>query len=260
MGKILKRSIEDRREGSVDEIRAWLYATIEAELQKDEAEIDEELIRECSELDAYLTGSECPVTEKEYQKALQQIQSKAAARQAERCGAQVISRKRERCKAIRVALIAAVIAVAMLSTIAVAAVSQGLIPAEFMYRTHQYATVEEAAEELELDILYPTAMPEGVKLEKVVLSAIGPSVYEVIFMTDQPTVCRISVKNEIVTDPATWQNTTKHEINGVNFYVLPLSDNELLAVGQQNGFEYQVSATNMQDLLVILNGIKPIVQ
>ena len=33
MGKILKRSIEDRREGSVDEIRAWLYATIEAELQ-----------------------------------------------------------------------------------------------------------------------------------------------------------------------------------------------------------------------------------
>ena len=248
MGKILKRSIEDRREGSVDEIRAWLYATIEAELQKDEAEIDEDLIRECSELDAYLTGSECPVTEKEYQKALQQIQSKAAARQAERCGAQVISRKRERCKAIRAALIAAVIAVAMLSTIAVAAVSQGLIPAEFMYRTHQYATVEEAADALELDILYPTAMPEGVKLEKVVLSAIGYDVYEVIFITNKPTECRMCVKNEVVTDPSTWQNTTMHEAGGITFYVLPLSDKEFLAVGQQNGFEYQITATNMQTM------------
>ena len=52
--------------------------------------------------------------------------------------------------------------------------------------------------------------------------------------------------------------TTKHEVNGVNFYVLPLSDNELLAVGQQNGFEYQITATNMQDLLVILNGMKEV--
>ena len=95
-------------------------------------------------------------------------------------------------------------------------------------------------------------------MEKIVLSAIGPSVYEVIFMTDQPSACRISAKNEIVTDPATWQNTTMHEINGVNFYVLSLSDNELLAVGQQNGFEYQITATNMQDLLVILNGMKEV--
>lgn len=258
MRKILKRSIEDRREGSVDEIRAWLYATIEAELQKDEAEIDEDLIRECSELDAYLTGSECPVTEKEYQKALQQIQSKAAARQAERCGARVLLPKKEKRRTVRTVLIAAAVAIVMLSTVAVAAISQGLFPAELMYRTHQYATVEEAADALELDILYPTQMPEGVGLEKIVLSAIGYNVYEIIFITNKPTECRMCVKNEVVTDPSTWQNTTQHETGGITFYVLPLSDKEFLAVGQQNGFEYQITATNMQDLLVILNGMKEV--
>ena len=243
-----------------EKLRAWLYATIEAELKKDEAEIDYELIRECSELDAYLTGSDTPMTEREYRNALQQIQAKAAERQAERCGAQVLLPKKEKRRTVRTVLIAAVVAIVMLSTVAVAAISQGLIPAEFMYRTHQYATVEEAAEALELDILYPTAMPEGVKLEKIVLSAIGPSVYEVIFMTDQPSACRISVKNEIVTDPATWQNTTKHEAGGITFYVLPLSDKEFLAVGQQNGFEYQITATNIEDLLVILNGMKQVIK
>ena len=256
MSKMINKKAADPAKDPPESIRAWLYATIEAELQKGEAEIDCELIRECSELDAYLTGSDSPITDKEYLCALQKIQSKAAEKQAQSCGAQVISRKRERFKAIRVALIAAVIAVVMLSTLAVAAISQGLIPAEFMYRTHQYTTVEEAAEALELDILYPTAMPEGVKLEKIVLSAIGPNVYEIIFITDKPTEYRMSVKNEILTDPATWQNTTKYEIGGVTFYVLPLSDKELLAIGQQNGFEYQITALNMQDLLVILNGMR----
>ena len=256
MSKLTNKKAADPAKDPPESIRAWLYATIEIELQKDEAEIDCELIRECSELDAYLTGSDSPITEKEYLCALQKIQAKAAEKQAQSCGAQVISHKRDRFKAIRVALIAAVITVVMLSTVAVAAISQGLIPAEFMYRIHLYTTVEEAAETLKLDILYPTAMPEGVALEKIVLSAIGPNVYEIIFITDKPTEYRISTKNEILTDPATWQNTTRHEINGVNFYVLPLSDNELLAVGQQNGFEYQITATNMEDLLVILNGMR----
>ena len=243
-----------------EKLRAWLYATIEAELKKDEGEIDYELIRECSELDAYLTGSDTPMTEREYHNALQQIQANAAERQAERCGARVLLPKKEKRRTVRTVLIAAVVAIVMLSTVAVAAISQGLFPAELMYRTHQYATVEEAADALELDILYPTQMPEGVELEKIVLSAIGYNVYEIIFITNKPTECRMSVKNEVVTDPSTWQNTTQHEANGITFYVLPLSDKEFLAIGQQNGFEYQITATNMEDLLVILNGIKPIVQ
>ena len=243
-----------------EKLRAWLYATIEAELKKDENEIDYELIRECSELDAYLTGSDTPMTEREYRNALQQIQAKATARQAERCGAQVILPHKAKRRTVRAALIAAVIAVVMLSTVAVAAISQGIIPAEFMYRTHQYATVEEAADALDLDILYPTQMPEDAELEKIVLSAIGPNVYEVIFITNKPTECRMSVKNEVVTDPSTWQNTTQYDINGITFYVLPLSGKEFLAIGQQNGFEYQITATNMEDLLVILNGMKQVIK
>ena len=239
-----------------EKLRAWLYATIEAELKKDESEIDYELIRECSELDAYLTGSDTPMTEREYHSALQQIQAKVAERQAERCGAQVLLPPKEKRRTVRTVLIAAVVAIVMLSTVAVAAISQGLFPAELMYRTHQYATVEEAADALELDILYPTQMPESVGLEKIVLSAIGYNVYEIIFITNKPTEYRMSVKNEVVTDPSTWQNTTQHEANGITFYVLPLSDKEFLAIGQQNGFEYQITATNMEDLLVILNGMR----
>ena len=239
-----------------EKLRAWLYAAIEAELKKDEGEIDYELIRECSELDAYLTGSDTPMTEREYRNALQQIQANAAERQAERCGARVLLPKKEKRRTVRTVLIAAAVAIVMLSTVAVAAISQGFFPVELMDRTHQYATVEEAADALELDILYPTQMPESVGLEKIVLSAIGYNVYEIIFITNKPTECRMSVKNEVVTDPSTWQNTTQHEAGGITFYVLPLSDKEFLAIGQQNGFEYQITATNMEDLLVVLNGMR----
>ena len=81
-------------------------------------------------------------------------------------------------------------------------------------------------------------------------------IYEVIFVTNKPNEYRISVKTETVTEPKNWQDATAHSVNGIMFYVLKLSENEYLAVGQQNGFEYQISAANIDNLLIILGGMK----
>ena len=256
MGKILKRIGDDRQKDPVEKLRAWLYATIEAETKKDETEIDYELIKECSDLDAFLTGSDSPMSEEEYGKALQQIQSRAAADRGEIAVASTPAQKKKRWSH-RAVIAAAAILMVMLSTTAALAISQGLSSSGLLSRKYQYACVEEAADELELDILYPTAMPVDVEIEKIVLSYSGAvSIYEVIFVTNEPNKYRISVKTEAVTDPEHWQNATAYDVNGITFYVLPLSDSEYLAVGHQNGFEYQVSATNMEDLLIILNGMR----
>ena len=256
MGKILKRTADERREVSLDELRAWLYATIEAETKKDEAEIDYELIKECSDLDAYLTGSDAPMSEEEYIRALRQIQSRVAVSREVLVDTGTPTRRKKRWS-FRVAVVAAAIVMVMLSTTAVFAISRALSFPEAFSRKYQYTSVQEAADELELDISYPTTMPEGLEIEKVVLSYSGNiDIYEVIFVTNKPNEYRISVKTETVTEPKNWQDATAHSVNGIMFYVLKLSENEYLAVGQQNGFEYQISAANIDNLLIILGGMK----
>lgn len=63
--------------GREAELRGYLYALIEQELEKGDA-ADEGLIRECSEYDAYLTGADTPLSEEEYQAAMVKIKSLAA--------------------------------------------------------------------------------------------------------------------------------------------------------------------------------------
>ena len=282
MGKISNRKMDDQPKDSAEKIRGWLYAIIENELNKDEEQIDYELIQECSDLDAYLTGNESPLSEEEYQQALQQIRSKTMTKQTESSNSKVVSPKKTKRWSIRVALVAAAVLVVMFSAITVAAISQGRSVSEFISAnikeflgldigdsiegenitlikgetTAEYSSIEEAVNALELDILYPTAMPKDAKVEKIILTNYGdPDIYTIVFIANKPDEYRFQISNEILTNPQNWQNATKHEINGVTFYMLPVNGG-YQAVAHQNGFEYQVFATNMDDLLIIVNEMK----
>ena len=283
MGKIPNRKMDCQPKDSTEEIRGWLYAIIEAELNKDEEQIDYELIQECSDLDAYLAGNESPLGEEEYQQGLQLIQSKTTVRHEENAGLSSPVLQKKKRWSVRVAIIAAAVLIVMFSTIAVVATSQGLSVADFISEnikkitsmkpgetiqgdkitlikgetTAEYSSVEEAIAALEVDILYPTTMPKDVKVEEIIMTHYGaPSIYKIIFITNKPDEYGISVNNEILTHPENWQHATKHEVNGIAFYVLTLSDGTYQAVGHQNGFEYQIFAANMDDLLTIVNGMK----
>lgn len=284
MGKIRNRKSDDRPERSVEELRGWLYRVIETELSKDESQIDYELIQECSDLDAYLTGTEIPLGDEEYKKALRQIQSKVETKGEGTTQKSTFPRRKKGRAAIRAAIIAAAVLVLMFSTISVVAVSQGLSPSEFISAhikeilemkpgdtikgeqitlikgetTATYSSPEEAVRALEVDILYPTVLPKDAKIKKVLVTNSGdPEFYEIIFVTDKTNEHRISVNNEILANPQNWPEATKHEINGITFYVLPRFGGHL-AVAHRNGFEYQIFSMNREDLLVILNGLQPI--
>ena len=61
-----------------DQIRAWLFAIIAAEIEKPEGQEDQELIDECLECEAYLSGSEIALSEEEYRTGLAEIKQRTA--------------------------------------------------------------------------------------------------------------------------------------------------------------------------------------
>ena len=61
-----------------DQIRVWLFAIINQELEKPEGQEDVELIGECLECEMYLVGSESTLTEMQYLAGLAEIKKRAA--------------------------------------------------------------------------------------------------------------------------------------------------------------------------------------
>lgn len=180
------------------------------------------------------------------------------------------------------ALVAAAILIMMFSAITVAAISQGRSVSEFISAnikeflgldtgnsiegesitlikgetTAEYSSVKEAVHALELNVLYPTSLPKGAKIERIILTNYGdPDIYNIIFIANKPEEFRFQISNEILTDPQNWQDATRYEISGVTFYILPINGG-YQAVAHQNGFEYQVFAANKDDLLIMINGMK----
>ena len=113
----------DPTNASDDQIRMWLFAIIDAELEKSDDEIDEELIRECSDCEAYLSHSNADITDAEYAAGLAKIKEKAEALKKKSQNEKIIVFKPRKRKVARKALviIAAVVATMILSVSVVAA-------------------------------------------------------------------------------------------------------------------------------------------
>ena len=175
-----------------EQIRAWLFAIIDQELDKPEGQEDTELIRECSECEMYLSGSENTLTEAQYLAGLAKIKQHTASMNEKKAHKPRVWRRLP-------ALLAAVLALIVLSAGAVAAASGspawefittniqeilGMSPGDTLESDKvtlvkgdlvaEYDSVEEALKAGGFEgILYPTELPEGVKIERVVYTNDG---------------------------------------------------------------------------------------
>lgn len=269
---------------SGEQIRGYLYAVIERELKKDESEIDYELIEECSDCDAYLTGSDVPLSEEEYQAAILKIKSLAKTGQ-ETGNAAKKTRVHPR-KRILLRILVAMLAVILLlgSSIVIILASQGETAYDFITayidkikqmkagdtleygnitlikgeERATYSSLEEAVASLDMDILYPTYLPDGIRVERVSVTYFGEkSGNRIQFITNDRLTCQYGINDRVISPPDQFFNPETYEVGGVTYYII-LSDEKYEATAVRNGFEYHIASTNHDTLIAIINGLKKI--
>jgi len=286
MGKSRKIDISrfDPTNASDDQIRLWLFAIIQAELEKDDAEIDQELIDECSDCEAFLSHSNPEITQEEYAIGLAKIKERAQAIQADSSNVTVQAKPKKR-HFMRVAVyfLAAALAIAILTVGTVAAFNSsaawefimtnikqivGMEPGDSLDGDKvtlvkgdlvaEYDSVEEALKAGGFEgILYPTKLPEGVKIERVVHTYdLDNEKYRLSFILNSNSVsyCVFNYENY---NMKTWNSKETLIINNREYIIAYMSDVKQYQSGYYyNGFEHIIMATNYDDLINILKSME----
>lgn len=274
----------DPTNASDDQIRAWLFAIIDIELEKNDDEIDEELIRECSDCEAYLSHSNADITDAEYAAGLAKIKEKAEALKKKSLNEKIIEFKPRKKQVVRrpLVIIAAVVATMILSVSVVAAfngtnawdfildnikriptmkpgdVIEGdritLVKGEI---AEEYDSVEEALKSEGFEgIFCPTVLPEGVKVEQITVYNWGNEKYELDFKFNSVDI-HYTISNYTVNNYDQMLNEEKYIVEDRTFYISPSYDGtKYYAYCYYNSFEYCVMCTEHDDLINILNNLK----
>ena len=274
----------DPTNASDDQIRLWLFAIIQAELEKDDAEIDQELIDECSDCEAFLSHSNPEITQEEYAIGLAKIKERAQAIQANGSNVTVQAKPKKR-HFMRVAayFLAAALAVAIFSVSVVAAFNDSaawefivehigwiwnanpgdaldngkvtLIKGEIVT---DYDSVEKALISEGINgVLLPTALPDSSKITRIIISHCGNGTqYAISFITDSSNISYEIYNYEFV-GLKNWETLEIKEVNGHTFYIVYIEAlNKYQAGCYHNGYEHVLSCTNYNDLTCIIYNIK----
>ena len=274
----------DPTNASDDQIRLWLFAIIQAELEKDDAEVDQELIDECSDCEAFLSHNNPEITREEYAIGLARIKAKAQATQAESPNVTVQTKpKRRRFMRGAVFILAATLAVTILSVSVVAAFNGsaawefimanikqivGMEPGESLHGEKvtlvkgdlvaEYDSVEDALKAGGFEgMLYPTAFPEGIRIERIIYTNVGTDEkyrLNFVFNTDHYSLRVFNYQSIQVDD---WNSAETFLVDNVRYTITYMSDvDQYQAICYYNGFDHIFIGPNYDDLISILNSME----
>lgn len=267
----------DPNNATDDQIRAWLFAIIEHELDKPEDQQDLELIYECSECEACLRGSESTLTKEQYLAGLAEIKQRAQGTNGKK------ARKPRICRRLGVLLVAA-LALIVLSVGAVAAVGGsaawecitssakqilGMDPGDTLENEKvtlikgdlvaEYDSVEQALKAGGFEgVLYPTELPEGVRIERVVESYVDKIQYHISFVFNTTLYSyRIISYDEASIENV--ESTKTQTFNNRIYHISYLSDvKQYQAACYHNGHEHIVMASNYDALINFINCLEEV--
>jgi len=230
---------------------------------------DTELICRCSErLDSLRENG---ITDEKFDSAINKAKATLGDNAASETEEQKSSRRKPRYVLKRIAIIAAAILIMLTSTVAIASAfgvdildyisrivrqdkGSEIVVGDFTFdnmgESKKYSSFEEMLEIENLDILYPTKLPEGVYINKVY--AFDDTVAEKtisVTTTDANILFSISIqyKKVFLVDRADEVLT----VNGIEFYI---RDN--YAMCYHNGDYYSIKADNYEDLILIIDNMK----
>ena len=258
----------------------WLCQIIDNETDKPEDEIDFALIGECSAYLRELSDKAAEATKEQKQRILQQI--KARHNQTATKSAKVL---RPSWKTARKAVGIAIAAVLLLTlTLSVIAKVNGYSSAwEYVTKNLQkiaglnagdrvndegitlikndgvvaYKSIEELLESEGLDIMYPSELPEGIHVTKILEQIISEE--HIIYcyqFTDENLFVLASTKQEIFLE-----NSEKYEsisTEEMMFCVEKAEEGGYQAVGYDGEYEYRIYCNDYDVLIKILNGMRKI--
>ena len=269
----------DPTNASVDSVRKWLFAIIDAELDKDPEERDYDLIEECSECERELPTEGAGMSEKELAVGLERI--KAHVSETEDKEIKIIKTKKKSKKSVRVIVILAAVISAMLLSVTVAAISQGKSVGEFISENIQkifnmdggeqieeggitlikngvsnsYTSFEDAIEAIDEDILYPSYLPDGVRVERIVVtkSKADEKVMVSYITNDKNLYIRVTIGTKATLDYE--ENAYIYESALSEYYII--RENQIYQASGIYKKEYSdIQYNNYDELLKILDGLK----
>ena len=126
---------------------------------------------------------------------------------------------------------------------------------EYLGENKQYTDIKDVLSDQNLDIMYPSVLPDGVAIEKVYLTEAfsGEEKGELIVtFNDKDISCVISNKNSVNIVP---EKLEEYTTDYLVFYIqLITSKKRYQAVAQSDGMEYSISCSNYENLVTLMKG------
>ena len=117
----------------------------------------------------------------------------------------------------------------------------------------RYSSIEEMVAEEQLHIMYPSKLPEGILIDKVVINQdeCGDDIIHI--STNDDNICiTMDTKTESNTD--SYSGCTIYQANGIEYYIF--QDITFFAICYYNNVRYSIQANNYDDLIYIIDNVK----
>lgn len=271
---------------SDEEIIEWLCKIISNELEKPEEEVDNSLILECSDYLKELLPESEKHTDEELKTSLAALKAKVAIETSDISSNNLFKEtKKHKRVAIKSFAIIAAVFTSMFVMLSIAAVSNGYsnaweyvsAKASVLFNMNPgdkieenvitliknneskiYNNIEELLVAEGLSFMYPTILPDNVKINKIIMTKSADSETYTVHLKCSDERISVIVRNYHSIDIYTLQNSTVYEVNSHKYYISTLEDNSYQAICQENGFEYRIITHDYNYLIIIINYLKGI--
>ena len=263
---------------------AILCQIIKSETEKPIEDRDTDLIFECSEFLNELTESGLPVTNEELEAGLAKIKTdfvydnkkKRISNIKTSEKACIFTQKLPR-KWIKVA-IACILALTILTPTTVLAIKNDAFSVVSNWvkdlfhmgagkteidgitiikgsESKKYSSIEELILSENLDIMYPTWLPDGIKIRKVWQTYQNSTDFDlnIVFSDNE---LSIIIRNYALSNPSQFPNVEVKRINGLDYYIVRQDNGKYFATCQATQYEYTLLYPNYDELIEILEGMK----
>ena len=119
----------------------------------------------------------------------------------------------------------------------------------------KYNTIEELLSNENFDdILYPSKLPENIKIKSVSQIQLNDEQYTLTFQFNSENL-NLNISNYYESNFEFLSDYTIYQANGIEFYILQKEDG-YYSIAQYDGKEYSANCNNYEDLIYILYNMK----
>ena len=119
-----------------------------------------------------------------------------------------------------------------------------------------YGSIEEAMEQEDLKLMYPTVLPEGIVVSGIDYAVMGNNgEFFASYVNNSSLAISICAQNYALTADEYLAMYEEHKINGYTFYILEHAPGYICR-WKVDGVEYYVQAQKREDLMLIISNMK----